>query len=107
VVAATDKVVLNALDLSLKEVLYTPEGGVSTPATLVAHSIEDETAILTFQPPIQPGTGSLYISFTGELNDKMKGFYRSQYTRYWADHLSSEISNAHSFSRMKFIYGTT
>lgn len=90
---ATDKVVLNALDLSLKEVLYTPEGGVSTPATLVAHSVEDETATLTFQPPIQPGTGSLYISFTGELNDKMKGFYRSQYTRYWAEFLSCGVCN--------------
>jgi puromycin-sensitive aminopeptidase len=27
----------------------------------------------------QVGTGSLSITFTGELNDKMKGFYRSKY----------------------------
>jgi len=73
--------VVNALDLSLQEVIYTPEGGVSTPATQVALSTEEETATLTFQPPIQPGSGTLFISFTGELNDKMKGFYRSQYTR--------------------------
>ncbi len=28
----------------------------------------------------QVGDGSLKLSFTGELNDKMKGFYRSKYT---------------------------
>ncbi|XP_059468459.1 puromycin-sensitive aminopeptidase isoform X2 [Neocloeon triangulifer] len=78
--SATEKIILNSIDLSLKEVIYTPEGGVSTPATQVALSTEEETATLTFQPPIQPGVGSLFISFTGELNDKMKGFYRSQYT---------------------------
>lgn len=26
-----------------------------------------------------PGSGSLKIDFVGELNDKMKGFYRSKY----------------------------
>jgi hypothetical protein len=26
------------------------------------------------------GTGTLKIDFVGELNDKMKGFYRSRYT---------------------------
>ncbi len=26
------------------------------------------------------GSGSLKIDFVGELNDKMKGFYRSKYT---------------------------
>ena len=28
----------------------------------------------------QPGEGTITVSFTGELNDKMKGFYRSKYT---------------------------
>ena len=27
----------------------------------------------------QTGAGSLSLTFTGELNDKMKGFYRSKY----------------------------
>ena len=27
----------------------------------------------------QPGSGSLKLTFIGELNDKMKGFYRSKY----------------------------
>lgn len=29
---------------------------------------------------LQPGKGVLKVSYTGELNDKMKGFYRSKYT---------------------------
>lgn len=29
---------------------------------------------------MSPGSGSLKIDFVGELNDKMKGFYRSKYT---------------------------
>ena len=28
----------------------------------------------------QPGKGVLRLKFTGQLNDKMKGFYRSKYT---------------------------
>ena len=28
---------------------------------------------------LQPGKATLAMSFTGELNDKMKGFYRSKY----------------------------
>ncbi|CAG7834519.1 unnamed protein product [Allacma fusca] len=30
-------------------------------------------------PPLEPSKGSLKISFTGVLNDKLKGFYRSKY----------------------------
>lgn len=29
---------------------------------------------------VTPGFGTLKIDFVGELNDKMKGFYRSKYT---------------------------
>jgi len=28
----------------------------------------------------QTGDGTLKLTFSGELNDKMKGFYRSKYT---------------------------
>ena len=28
---------------------------------------------------LQPGKANLSMTFTGELNDKMKGFYRSKY----------------------------
>lgn len=30
--------------------------------------------------PVSSGSGTLKVDFVGELNDKMKGFYRSKYT---------------------------
>ncbi|KAF4524826.1 hypothetical protein B566_EDAN013986 [Ephemera danica] len=76
----TDRVVLNVLDLVLSDVSYRPEGGDPITPTSVDLSVEQETATLTFDPALTSGKGQLALSFTGELNDKMKGFYRSQYT---------------------------
>ena len=39
-----------------------------------------ETLTLTFPDPLPLGEASLYITYKGMLNDKMKGFYRSKYT---------------------------
>ena len=36
--------------------------------------------IFTFGSELPVGEGQLHLEFTGELNDKMKGFYRSNYT---------------------------
>jgi hypothetical protein len=38
------------------------------------------TKVIPFQNLFQPGHGRLSLTFTGILNDKMKGFYRSKYT---------------------------
>lgn len=40
---------------------------------------EEEKAILVFGEDIPVGKSDLRLDFTGELNDKMKGFYRSKY----------------------------
>lgn len=39
----------------------------------------DETVTFLFPSVIKPGEAKLEIEFTGELNDKLKGFYRSKY----------------------------
>ena len=41
---------------------------------------EEETVTISFSSPLPLGKGQLSMEFTGELNDKMKGFYRSKYT---------------------------
>lgn len=41
---------------------------------------EQETVIFNFPNTLPRGPAQLYLKFTGELNDKMKGFYRSKYT---------------------------
>ncbi|XP_063226837.1 puromycin-sensitive aminopeptidase isoform X2 [Bacillus rossius redtenbacheri] len=76
---STNKIVLNALDLNINNVEYVnPEGKLLKPSTIDL-SIPDETLTLTFAETLAPGDGTLAMDFTGELNDKMKGFYRSKY----------------------------
>lgn len=41
---------------------------------------ELETVIFNFPNTLPRGPAKLSLKFTGELNDKMKGFYRSKYT---------------------------
>lgn len=63
---------------------------LSFPSTLQKGERQRPSSV-TAQPPAHrhvlihcdhtsPGSGSLKIDFVGELNDKMKGFYRSKYT---------------------------
>jgi len=40
---------------------------------------KNEVLKIEFNPALAVGTGTLKMSFTGELNDKLKGFYRSKY----------------------------
>lgn len=41
---------------------------------------EQETVTFEFSNVLQKGTeGALHVVFKGNLNDKMKGFYRSKY----------------------------
>ena len=46
----------------------------------ISHSTENETVTVTFPLPLPPGKGLLCLDFNGELNDKLKGFYRCKYT---------------------------
>lgn len=77
----TDKIILNSLDLNVQNVKYSSsDGNIITPIDC-SISVEDETLTLSFGETIPVGEGSLELHFVGELNDKMKGFYRSKYVR--------------------------
>lgn len=68
------------MDLKIKEVeLNECDGSVFKP--LVTLSTEDETITLGFDKELKVGKAFLKFVFVGELNDKMKGFYRSKYIR--------------------------
>ncbi|XP_056647683.1 puromycin-sensitive aminopeptidase [Diorhabda sublineata] len=77
VLTNTDTIVLNALDLKLHEV--TLKDDKSLKPGQVTLCTEEETAILKFPSQITPGSYILDIYFTGEINEKMKGLYRSKY----------------------------
>jgi len=68
------------LDLSIEEVeLKECDGSISKPS--VSLSAEDETVTLQFDKQLKLGKAFLKFIFIGELNNKMKGFYRSKYVR--------------------------
>nr|XP_016933786.1 puromycin-sensitive aminopeptidase isoform X2 [Drosophila suzukii] len=75
----TTQITLNALDIVIDSVELNYECSKLKPEKIV-YSAENETATLEFAQEIPAETqGVLHMSFTGELNDKMKGFYRSKY----------------------------
>ena len=75
VLAPTDEIVLNAAELEITE------GDLDGVALAgVDYDAEHERAVLKLGETAQPGAGRLSLSFTGTLNDQLRGFYRSTFT---------------------------
>ncbi|PVD38990.1 hypothetical protein C0Q70_01615 [Pomacea canaliculata] len=68
---------LNCVDIDIKEATFQ---GTSKVKGELSYDKDEENVTITFPSDLEVGTGVLRLSFTGELNDKMKGFYRSKYT---------------------------
>ena len=75
---ATSEIVLNAADLKIPAATLM-QGGRSARATSITLDSDTQTVTLAFAEPVQPGLAQLDLRFTGELNDRLHGFYRSQY----------------------------
>jgi puromycin-sensitive aminopeptidase len=75
---ATAEVVLNALELEIDSV--TAERQDKSLKARIELEPERERAHFHFSEPLSIGDWSLLIRFRGILNDKLHGFYRSQYT---------------------------
>ena len=74
----TDTVVLNAVELDVAAgSIRLPNG--SEYGGEVALDEDEETAAFRFGAVLPPGPATLSVAFTGELNDKLRGFYRSRY----------------------------
>ena len=71
------ELVLHALDLTIDTAWLAREG--ERLEITVAFEPEAETAVLTLAGTAQPGQWTLHATFTGELNDKLVGFYRSTF----------------------------
>ncbi|MGO9602883.1 MAG: M1 family metallopeptidase [Candidatus Binataceae bacterium] len=78
VVEPTDEIVLNALELEI-DTASVERSGRSFKATARLEPAK-ERAHLNFSEALAPGEYTLKITFRGILNDKLHGFYRSQYT---------------------------
>ncbi|XP_056441813.1 puromycin-sensitive aminopeptidase-like isoform X1 [Gadus chalcogrammus] len=77
----TNQIVMNCADIDIITASFVPEGGEGEEvnATGFNYQNEDEKVTLSFPSTLQKGSAILKIDFVGELNDKMKGFYRSKY----------------------------
>ncbi|KAG5678359.1 hypothetical protein PVAND_008041 [Polypedilum vanderplanki] len=75
-----DRITLNSVDLKISDVLVKLENGEVIKSTETVNITESEIANFLFEKLLpKSDNASLEMSFEGELNDKMKGFYRSKY----------------------------
>jgi puromycin-sensitive aminopeptidase len=75
----TSVIVLNANELEIQDASITgPDGNKLTGK--VELDKEHEFARISFSQELRPGVWAVDLNFTGELNDKLNGFYRSFYT---------------------------
>ncbi|CRL03424.1 CLUMA_CG016271, isoform A [Clunio marinus] len=76
----TDKITLNSVDLKIQKAIVRCDGTSIFESIETIYLPESEVVNILFgkQLPVTQNA-VLELEFTGELNDKMKGFYRSKY----------------------------
>jgi puromycin-sensitive aminopeptidase len=95
----TSQIVLHALDLEIQkaEFIKLPERAVAA-AKRMRWDRDKETLTLEFGEPLEKGPAELYVEFTGELNDKLHGFYRTAYDvdgeKHWGAATQFEATDA-------------
>lgn len=80
VLKSTTSITLNCIEIEVHSALVTLADGTDVLATGTSFNEDEETATFEFASSIPVGQANLSIKFKGELNDKLRGFYRSQYT---------------------------
>jgi puromycin-sensitive aminopeptidase len=78
--APTATVVLNAAELDIADATVEVGGSASPLRATVTLDAAEERAVLTFPEDLPAGPATLHLTFTGILNDKLHGFYRSTFT---------------------------
>src|SRR5438093_2306725 len=72
------EIILNAAELELKSVSIKGSSSTTIQGEAVLDA-ENEQATLKFAQELNPGRWELQLTFSGILNDKLHGFYRSTY----------------------------
>jgi puromycin-sensitive aminopeptidase len=72
-----DEIVLNAAEIEIETAAL--QGDMETAVTSIAYDNEFDRATLTLAEPVTPGTYTLAITYTGSINDQLRGLYRSIY----------------------------
>ena len=80
ILSPTNAITLNAIELDVQSCVVAANGGVARTASRVSFDEDAETATFEFADELPAGPAFLHLTFTGVLNDKLRGFYRSSYT---------------------------
>ena len=78
----TASITLNAADLEITFAELSsadPDDGYALAPSQIALDAGEEQAVLTFAEPLTTGPATVHLAFTGVLNDKLHGFYRSTF----------------------------
>ena len=75
----TQQLVCNALDLELLSASIVTADGSAIEVSAIMLDSETERATFDLALPVPAGGARLSITFTGVLNDKLRGFYRSTF----------------------------
>ena len=75
---ATSEIVLNATEMRVSAGMVIKDGRWIR-ASSITQDQESETVTISFPETVEAGPAQLDLRFAGELNDKLRGFYRSQY----------------------------
>jgi len=73
VLKPTSEITLNAVDIDFRAVTITAGG--STQKATVAPEKEKEMVVLKVEKPLPAGPATIHITYTGALNDQMRGLY--------------------------------
>ena len=71
------EVKINSVDLDIAKATFR-QGDAQSPAT-ISYDSENEMAVLALETSLAAGDASLTMEFSGVLNDRLAGFYRSTY----------------------------
>jgi len=74
-----DEIKLNALELSVKKAALMSSSEVETAVSDISMDTENQVVTLKLDNEVNPGEYTISVTFSGLLNDKMAGFYRSGY----------------------------
>ncbi|XP_063689885.1 puromycin-sensitive aminopeptidase-like isoform X2 [Bolinopsis microptera] len=76
---SVNAVKMNSAEIEIQSASFT-SGGNTVSSSDIKTNAEDETLTVTFPGSLPLGSGQIHLNFTGILNDKLRGFYRSCYT---------------------------
>ena len=79
VLTSTSTIVMHSAEIEVGSTSLTLDDGTTLTPESIDYDTDLETVTLSFAEDLQAGPAHLSMSFTGELNDRLRGFYRSRY----------------------------